>query len=153
MKDHNVEKALRIVAEKNRNHSRLPIKSDYQKWAMREHKKQIEKKRALKELKVDRDYSKHIELAIFATIVLAVLSVSHPEVGTLATIFAILVFAAIVQGKFQFDLGQKKPEPVEERELRTLYPVRQKLAPPPVPEMISHDDEVSFIEFPYKKKA
>ncbi|GAB4409122.1 MAG: hypothetical protein OHK0056_10830 [Bacteriovoracaceae bacterium] len=151
MRDYKVSKALQIASQKNRQASRLPIKSDYKKWAMREHKKQIERRRSMAELKVDRDYSKHIEIAIFATIVLAVLSVSHPQLGTLATILAILVFAAIVQGKFQFDLG-KKPEEKEEREVRHLQRIHSKIAPPPIPEMIEHD-EVSYIEFPYKRKA
>ncbi|PIP93342.1 MAG: hypothetical protein COW00_20230 [Bdellovibrio sp. CG12_big_fil_rev_8_21_14_0_65_39_13] len=151
MRDAKLERAVRIVSQKNRE-NRLPVKSDYKKWAMREHKKSVMRRQHKAELKIDRDYSKQIELAIYATIALAVLSVSHPELGNLAIILAILVFAAIVQGKFDFSqkLGSRDKGPAAPRKV-----VQQKdlLSPPPSPQAIEHDDEVSFIEFPYRRKA
>lgn len=150
MRDAKLEKAVRIVSQKNRE-NRLPIKSDYQKWAMREHKKNVIRKQKISELKIDRDYSKQIELAIYATIALAVLSVSHPELGNLAIILAILVFAAIVQGKFDF--GQKLGEKETLQPIRKVTQPREMIAPPPTPEAIELDDEVSYVEFPYKRRA
>lgn len=83
--------------------------------AMRQYKQMIKAKRK-KQLKIDQDYSKHIEWAILGTIGLAVLSVSHPQVGILALISAILIVAAIMDTKIKANSTKVNKEAEERME-------------------------------------
>jgi len=80
------------------------------KYAMKQYRKMINAKKKASEVKLDQDYSRYIEWAILATIGLAVLSVSHPQVGILAIIFSILIVAAIMDTKIKATTAQQKQE-------------------------------------------
>lgn len=84
-------------------------------YAMREYKKALNARKNSKN-RLDQDYSKLIEWAILATIGLAVLSVSHPQVGILAIIFSILIVAAIMDTKIKNMAEKREKENKEHME-------------------------------------
>ncbi len=92
------KRAMRKVNKKEADQKQL---MNQKKYAMKQYRKMINAKKNVKEAKLDQDYSKYIEWAILATIALAVLSVSHPQVGILAIIFSILIVAAIMDTKIK----------------------------------------------------
>jgi Flp pilus assembly protein TadB len=135
--------------------------------AMREYKKSLNAKKAAKR-KMDPDYSKLIEWAILATIGLAVLSVSHPQVGILAIIFSILIVAAIMDTKIK-NMNKKRDEEQKEHLEKMIRLVRnenrpQELAATPFKVIgektktyveetaeLPMEKPATLTEFPYKK--
>jgi hypothetical protein len=83
------------------------------KYAMKQYRKMVETKKKSSN-KLDQDFSKYLEWAILATIGLAVLSVSQPQVGILAIIFSILIVAAIMDTKIR-NMNEKSKKESDER--------------------------------------
>ncbi len=106
------KRAMRKVNKKQADQQQL---MKQKKYAMRQYRKMINAKKRASEAKLDQDYSKYIEWAILATIALAVLSVSHPQVGILAIIFSILIVAAIMDTKIKA-MGTKQKEELDKKE-------------------------------------
>ena len=86
---------------------------EQKKYAMRQYRKMVEAKKNKKK-SLDQDFSKYLEWAILATIGLAVLSVSQPQVGILAIIFSILIVAAIMDTKIR-NMNEKSKKESDER--------------------------------------
>lgn len=101
------KRAMRKVNKKQTDQQQLMRQK---KYAMRQYRKMINAKKRASQGKLDQDYSKYIEWAILATIALAVLSVSHPQVGILAIIFSILIVAAIMDTKIKAMASKQKEE-------------------------------------------
>ncbi len=106
------KRAMRKVNKKKADQEQLMRQK---KYAMRQYRKMINAKKRVSQTKIDQDYSKYIEWAILATIGLAVLSVSHPQVGILAIIFSILIVAAIMDTKIKA-MASKQKEDLDKKE-------------------------------------
>lgn len=132
--DYQIVKAKNVArkAMRKANNKKAPSKQlvDRKKMAMRQYKRVLKAKQA-KELRIDPDYSKYLEWAILATIGLAVLSVSHPQVGILAIISAILIVAAIMDTKIK-DSNQKTQKEAEERMERLVRLVHNERQAPAI---------------------
>lgn len=117
--DYQIVKAKNVArkAMRKANNQQVGKKelSRRKQMAMRQYKNMIKAKRHSK-VKIDQDYSKHIEWAILGTIGLAVLSVSHPQVGILAIISAILIVAAIMDTKIKANSTKVNKEAEERME-------------------------------------
>lgn len=163
--DYQIVKAKNVArkAMRKANNKKVPTQDlvRRKKMAMRQYKKVLKAKQA-KELRIDQDYSKHLEWAILATIGLAVLSVSHPQVGILAIISAILIVAAIMDTKIKNN-NQKTQKEAEERMERLIRLVHNEKKFPAIEvpaekklettkKKLSFEDLGETItEFPYKK--
>jgi Flp pilus assembly protein TadB len=140
--DYQVIKAKNIAysAIRKANKKKAPTPEVYKrkKMAMRQYRKMVEAKKS-SQVRIDNDFSKYIEWAILATIGLAVLSVSYPQVGILAIIFAILIVAAIMDTKIK-NMGQKTQKEAEERMERLVR-------------LVNNEKKVSAIEVKSKEKV
>lgn len=160
------KRAMRNVNKKQSDRDQLMRKK---KYAMKQYRKMINAKKKAAEPRLDQDYSKYIEWAILATIALAVLSVSHPQVGILAIIFSILIVAAIIDTKIKASNVQHKEElERKDEKLEKLLRMVQNENRPQAIEVkassllektvhklkIAHaedpDETKSFTEFPYR---
>ncbi len=152
--------AMRRANRDNKNSPEVWKKKQYQ---MREYRKMVNAKKASKQKKLDDDYSKYIEWAILATIGLAVLSVSHPQVSVLAVIFAILIVAAIMDTKIKANT-QKQQKEADERMEKLVRLVQNEKKAGPAIEAKSSRKKVDSVcdltivkvappveEFPYKQ--
>jgi hypothetical protein len=139
--DYQIVKAKNVArkAMRKANKKKVPTKDLIQrkKMAMRQYKKMLKVKQA-KELRIDQDFSKYIEWAILGTVGLAVLSVSHPQVGILAIISAILIVAAIMDTKIKNNT-QKTQKEAEERMERLIR-------------LVQNEKKYPAIEVPTQKK-
>lgn len=104
-------KTKALVNQKNMT----PAQMRRKKMAIRKYK-QAQYRRQNK-IKIDQDYSKHIESAILITIVLAVLSVFYPQAGVIAMVFSVLIFAAIIDTKLNIFNTKDKEKPSMNEEL------------------------------------
>lgn len=98
-----------------------PVERRHLKVALyKEEKKRLKRK----ELRLDPDYTKHIEWAILATIIMGIVSVSRPEMTPLAVIMSIMVLAAVIDSKIK---GQstKVNNAVERERLEKLFRIVQ----------------------------
>lgn len=109
--------AKRAMRKANRREVSQKELMQRKKYAMRQYRKSVNARRKVKMKSIDQDYSKYIEYAILATIALAVLSVSHPQVGVLALIFAVLIVAAIMDTKIK-DMKKKQEKSQKENEAK-----------------------------------
>lgn len=160
------KRAMRNVNKKQADQAQL---MRHKKYAMKQYRKMINAKKKASEVKLDQNYSKYIEWAILATIGLAVLSVSHPQVGILAIIFSILIVAAIMDTKIKAASAQHKEEQdsKDEKLERLLRMVQNENRPAAIEvksasllEKTVHklklassadsDGPKSFTEFPYR---
>ncbi len=98
-----------------------PIERRHLKVALyKEEKKRLKRK----ELRLDPDYTKHIEWAILATIIMGIVSVSRPEMTPLAIIMAIMVLAAVIDSKMK-NQTIKENNDVEKERLEKLLRIVQ----------------------------
>ncbi|MAF78497.1 MAG: hypothetical protein CME63_02145 [Halobacteriovoraceae bacterium] len=160
------KRAMRKVNKKQADREQL---MKQKKYAMRQYRKMINAKKKASEARLDQDYSKYIEWAILATIALAVLSVSHPQVGILAIIFAILIVAAIMDTKIKAMANKHEKEMAmkEEKLEKALRMVQNEnraqaieVKPASILEKTVHrlklashkvsQNDQSFTEFPYR---
>ncbi|MCF8059012.1 MAG: hypothetical protein K9K67_06935 [Bacteriovoracaceae bacterium] len=118
--------AGKAIRKANKNKAPTPQVYQRKKMAMRQYRKMVEAKKS-RQVRIDNDYSKYLEWAILATIGLAVLSVSYPQVGILAVIFAILIVAAIMDTKIK-NMNQKTHKEAEERMERLIRLVNNEKA-------------------------
>ncbi len=163
--DYQIVKAKNVARKAMRKANRQQVSSlelaKRKKMAIRQYKR-MTKARRHKQFKLDENYSKYIEWAILGTIGLAVLSVSHPQVGILAIISAILIVAAIMDTKIK-DNNKKVNKEAEERMERLVRLVsNEKQFPaievePEVKKLDTTKKKLSFenfgetiTEFPYK---
>lgn len=121
--------AKKAMRQANKNRSNCPQVWEQKKYAMRQYKKMLHAKKNKKK-SMDQDYSKYLEWAILATIGLAVLSVSYPQVGILAIIFSILIVAAIMDTKIKnnIDTNKKETEEKMQRFIRMIQNERKNSA-------------------------
>lgn len=130
------KKAASLAMRKaNKEAKNSPEVFQKKRYVMREYRKMLNVKKASK-TKIDEDFSKYLEWAILATIGLAVLSVSHPQVGILAIIFSILIVAAIIDTKIKAsnEKNQKESEERMERLVRLVQNEKQAPAIETVPQ-------------------
>lgn len=157
--------AGKAMRQANRKKPGNPEVWKRKKYAMREYKKMVNAKKNAHKKKLDSDYSKYIEWAILATIGLAVLSVSQPQVGILAIIFSILIVAAIMDTKIR-DASEKRDKEAKEHMEKMIRLVKNEQRNPEIAvtpafkavseKTASYHEEVLSIpqtmtEFPYKK--
>ncbi len=110
------KKAASMAMRKaNKEAKNSPEVFQKKRYLMREYRKMVNAKKASKN-KIDEDFSKYLEWAILATIGLAVLSVSYPQVGILAIIFSILIVAAIIDTKIKASNAKTQKESEERME-------------------------------------
>lgn len=169
--DYQIVKAKNIAGKAmrkaNKNKPGCPEVWKKKQHAMREYKKSLNAKKQAKR-KMDPDYSKLIEWAILATIGLAVLSVSHPQVGILAIIFSILIVAAIMDTKIK-NMAEKRDKEQKEHLEKMIRLVKNENRAPEIavsPLKVIADKTATYIEetadlpleapmtlteFPYKK--
>ncbi|MCR9203277.1 MAG: hypothetical protein NXH75_01785 [Halobacteriovoraceae bacterium] len=159
--------AGKAMRKANRKKPGCPDVWKKKQHAMREYKKALYAKKNAKR-NMDQDYSKLIEWAIFATIGLAVLSVSHPQVGILAIIFSILIVAAIMDTKIK-NMSKKRDEEQKEHLEKMIRLVKNENRPQEIamsPLKVIGEKTTTYIEetaelpaetqgtlteFPYKK--
>lgn len=126
--DYQIVKAKNVARRAMRKANQQQVNSRElarrKQMAVRQYKKMIKAKRNTR-LKMDQDFSKYLEWAILGTVALAVLSVSHPQVGILAIISAILIVAAIMDTKIKAH-NQKTNKEAEERMERLIRLVKNE---------------------------
>ncbi|MDC1175004.1 hypothetical protein OAT67_06400 [Bacteriovoracaceae bacterium] len=135
----------KVIIKRN---SLSPAQMRKKKLAIRKYKQAQQKKNI--DTSIDQDYSKHIEYAILITIGLAVLSVSHPQLGIMAIIFSVLFFAAIIDTKLKiFNKQEKSNIDVNAELIRGLRIIHNEKMQPVISVNRKRNQNISTI--PYKK--
>ena len=135
----------KLIVKKN---SLTPAQLRKKKLAIRKYK-QAQQKRNF-DTNIDQDYSKHIEYAILVTIGLAILSVSHPQLGIMAIIFSVLIFAAIIDTKLKiFNKQEKSNVDINKEIIRGLRIIHNEKMQPVISLNRNRSNNISTI--PYKK--
>tara|TARA_R110002072_G_scaffold276051_1_gene437299 strand:- start:27317 stop:27733 length:417 start_codon:yes stop_codon:yes gene_type:complete len=135
----------KVIIKRN---SLSPAQMRKKKLAIRKYKQAQQKKNI--DTSIDQDYSKHIEYAILITIGLAVLSVSHPQLGIMAIIFSVLIFAAIIDTKLKiFNKQEKSNIDVNAELIRGLRIIHNEKMQPVISVNRKRNQNISTI--PYKK--
>ncbi len=116
--------AKKVMRKQNRKKSCSIKVREQKKYAMKQYRKMIETKK-VKPSGLGQDFSKNLEMAILATIGLAVLSVAKPQLGILASIFSILIVAVVMDTKIR-NMNEKSKKESDDRIEQLLQLVRSE---------------------------